>query len=78
MGLETVRTHGTTAALALLNDQVKRVECGLTKLVAYLVPLSQYLRTGMIAAVQNGSLNLEKLEAMTAICSVVCRYDCYP
>ena len=62
MGLETVGTHGTTAALALLNDQVKKVVSWLvTKLVVCLVlfiPVSE--DEGMIAAVQNGSLKLGK------------------
>ena len=56
MGLETVGTHGTTAC-----NQVG----GLS---GAFIPVSE--DEGMIAAVQNGSLNLEKLEAMTAICSV--------
>ena len=86
MGLETVGTHGTTAALALLNDQVKKggvmacnqvgisltqVSFGMAKnggLSGAFIPVSE--DEGMIAAVQDGSLNLEKLEAMTAICSV--------
>ena len=72
MGLETVGTHGTTAALALLNDQVKKggvMACNqVGGLSGAFIPVSE--DEGMIAAVQNGSLNLEKLEAMTAICSV--------
>ena len=72
MGLETVGTHGTTAALALLNDQVKKggvMACNqVGGLSGAFIPVSE--DEGMIVAVQNGSLNLEKLEAMTAICSV--------
>lgn len=72
MGLETVGIHGTTAALALLNDQVKKggvMACNqVGGLSGAFIPVSE--DEGMIAAVQNGSLNLEKLEAMTAICSV--------
>ncbi|HEL1934152.1 TPA: PFL family protein [Streptococcus suis] len=72
MGLETVGTHGTTAALALLNDAVKKggvMACNqVGGLSGAFIPVSE--DEGMIAAVQNGSLNLEKLEAMTAICSV--------
>ena len=72
MGLEAVGTHGTTAALALLNDQVKKggiMACNqVGGLSGAFIPASE--DEGMIAAVQNGSLNLEKLEAMTAICSV--------
>ena len=68
MGLETVGTHGTTAALALLNDQVKKggvMACNqVGGLSGAFIPVSE--DEGMIAAVQNGSLNLEK----TAICSV--------
>ena len=72
MGLETIGTHGTTAALALLNDQVKKggvMACNqVGGLSGAFIPVSE--DEGMIAAVQEGALNLEKLEAMTAICSV--------
>ena len=72
MGLETVGTHGTTAALALLNDAVKKggvMACShVGGLSGAFIPVSE--DAGMIDAVLNGSLNLEKLEAMTAICSV--------
>ncbi|MGG7074014.1 PFL family protein [Campylobacter sp. 9BO] len=72
MGLEAVGTHGTTAALALLNDAVKKggvMACNqVGGLSGAFIPVSE--DEGMIAAVQSGSLNLEKLEAMTAICSV--------
>lgn len=72
MGLEVVGTHGTTAALALLNDAVKKggvMACGhVGGLSGAFIPVSE--DAGMIDAVMKGSLNLEKLEAMTAICSV--------
>lgn len=72
MGLEVVGTHGTTAALALLNDAVKKggvMACShVGGLSGAFIPVSE--DAGMIDAVLNGSLNLEKLEAMTAICSV--------
>lgn len=72
MGLESVGTHGTTAALALLNDAVKKggvMACGhVGGLSGAFIPVSEDI--GMIEAVNNGALNLEKLEAMTAICSV--------
>ena len=72
MGLERVGTHGTTAALALLNDAVKKggvMACNqVGGLSGAFIPVSE--DEGMIAAVRAGSLNLEKPEAMTAICSV--------
>ena len=72
MGLERVGTHGTTAALALLNDAVKKggvMACNqVGGLSGAFIPVSE--DEGMIAAVRAGSLSLEKLEAMTAICSV--------
>ncbi|WP_300902823.1 PFL family protein [uncultured Clostridium sp.] len=72
MGLEVVGTHGTTAALALLNDAVKKggvMACShVGGLSGAFIPVSEDV--GMIDAVLNNSLNLEKLEAMTAICSV--------
>lgn len=72
MGLEAVGTHGTTAALALLNDAVKKggvMACGhVGGLSGAFIPVSE--DAGMIDAVKSGALNLEKLEAMTAICSV--------
>ena len=72
MGLESVGTHGTTAALALLNDAVKKggvMACNhVGGLSGAFIPVSE--DAGMIEAVNNGALNLEKLEAMTAICSV--------
>ncbi|AYW48237.1 hypothetical protein C7K38_07530 [Tetragenococcus osmophilus] len=72
MGLESVGTHGTTAALALLNDAVKKggvMACNhVGGLSGAFIPVSE--DAGMIDGVEAGSLNLEKLEAMTAICSV--------
>ncbi|GMA06997.1 UPF0210 protein [Tetragenococcus halophilus subsp. flandriensis] len=72
MGLESVGTHGTTAALALLNDAVKKggvMACNhVGGLSGAFIPVSE--DAGMIQAVEAGALNLEKLEAMTAICSV--------
>ncbi len=72
MGLEAVGTHGTTAALALLNDAVKKggvIACNhVGGLSGAFIPVSE--DAGMIKAVEEGYLNLEKLEAMTAICSV--------
>ena len=72
IGLETVGTHGTTAALAMLNDAVKKggvMACShVGGLSGAFIPVSE--DAGMIDAVVNGSLNLEKLEAMTCVCSV--------
>ncbi|EKA00301.1 hypothetical protein GMD5E_A06214 [Enterococcus sp. GMD5E] len=72
MGLESVGTHGTTAALALLNDAVKKggvMACNhVGGLSGAFIPVSE--DAGMIKAVEESYLNLEKLEAMTAICSV--------
>ncbi|MEA4854239.1 MAG: PFL family protein [Christensenella sp.] len=72
MGLETCGAHGTTAALALLNDAVKKGGIMATSHVGGLsgafIPVSE--DAGMIHAVETGSLTLEKLEAMTCVCSV--------
>ncbi len=72
MGLEKCGTHGTTAALALLNDAVKKGGVMASSYVGGLsgafIPVSE--DAGMIAAVQAGSLSLDKLEAMTCVCSV--------
>ncbi|MBQ4110142.1 MAG: PFL family protein [Clostridia bacterium] len=72
MGLEKCGTHGTTAALALLNDAVKKGGVFATSHVGGLsgafIPVSE--DAGMIDAVQCGALSLEKLEAMTCVCSV--------
>ena len=72
MGLESTGAPGTTAALALLNDQVKKGGIMASSYVGGLsgafIPVSE--DQGMIDAVQRGSLSLEKLEAMTCVCSV--------
>lgn len=72
MGLESCGGYGTTAALALLNDAVKKGGVMASNTVGGLsgafIPVSE--DEGMIAAVRRGSLTLEKLEAMTAVCSV--------
>ncbi len=72
MGLETCGTHGTTAALALLNDAVKKGGVMASSYVGGLsgafIPVSE--DAGMIHAAQTGSLTLDKLEAMTCVCSV--------
>ena len=72
MGLETCGAHGTTAALALLNDAVKKGGIMATSHVGGLsgafIPVSE--DAGMIHAAQTGALTLEKLEAMTCVCSV--------
>ena len=72
MGLETCGTHGTTAALALLNDAVKKggvmASSSVGGLSGAFIPVSE--DEGMIRAAETGSLTIEKLEAMTAVCSV--------
>lgn len=72
MGLEKCGTHGTTAALALLNDAVKKGGVMASSYVGGLsgafIPVSE--DAGMIEAVLSGALSLEKLEAMTCVCSV--------
>lgn len=72
IGLEQVGTHGTTAALAMLNDAVKKggiMACShVGGLSGAFIPVSE--DTGMIDAVNAGTLTLSKLEAMTAVCSV--------
>lgn len=72
MGLESCGTHGTTAALALLNDAVKKggamASSSVGGLSGAFIPVSE--DEGMIKAVQRGSLTLDKLEAMTCVCSV--------
>ena len=72
MGLEVCGTHGTTAALALLNDAVKKGGVMASNHVGGLsgafIPVSE--DEGMIAAAESGVLTLEKLEAMTCVCSV--------
>ena len=72
MGLERTGAHGTTAALALLNDAVKKggvmASSHVGGLSGAFIPVSE--DRGMIDAVKAGTLSLEKLEAMTAVCSV--------
>lgn len=72
MGLESVGAPGTTAALALLNDQVKKGGVMASSFVGGLsgafIPVSE--DQGMIDAVNIGALTIEKLEAMTCVCSV--------
>ena len=72
MGLESCGGPGTTAALALLNDAVKKgglmASTSVGGLSGAFIPVSEDL--GMIQAVQRGSLTMEKLEAMTCVCSV--------
>ena len=72
MGLEMAGAHGTTAALALLNDAVKKGGVMASNHVGGLsgafIPVSE--DRGMIAAAADGALTLDKLEAMTAVCSV--------
>jgi len=72
MGLERCGTHGTTAALALLNDAVKKGGVMASSQVGGLsgafIPVSE--DEGMIAAARAGTLTLDKLEAMTCVCSV--------
>ena len=72
MGLEVCGTHGTTAALALLNDAVKKggvmASSHVGGLSGAFIPLSEDI--GMIHAAEQGALTLEKLEAMTCVCSV--------
>ena len=72
MGLDQVGTHGTTAALALLNDAVKKggmMACSrVGGLSGSFIPVSE--DKGMIDAVRAGNITMDKLEAMTSICSV--------
>lgn len=72
IGLESCGGPGTTAALAILNDAVKKGGLMASSYVGGLsgafIPVSE--DAGMIAAVERGSLTLEKLEAMTCVCSV--------
>lgn len=72
IGLEVCGCHGTTAALAMLNDAVKKggimASSNVGGLSGAFIPVSE--DEGMIAAVECGALNLEKLEAMTCVCSV--------
>lgn len=72
MGVEVCGTHGTTAALALLNDAVKKggvmASSHVGGLSGAFIPVSE--DEGMIAAAQMGALSLDKMEAMTCVCSV--------
>ena len=72
IGLESTGGPGTTAALAMLNDAVKKGGLMASSYVGGLsgafIPVSE--DAGMIAAVERGSLTLEKLEAMTCVCSL--------
>ena len=72
MGLEVCGTHGTTAALAMLNDAVKKggvmASSSVGGLSGAFIPVSE--DEGMIAAASSGVLTLDKLEAMTCVCSV--------
>ena len=72
MGLDCCGCHGTTAALAMLNDAVKKggvmASSHVGGLSGAFIPVSE--DAGMIAAAERGVLTLEKLEAMTAVCSV--------
>jgi UPF0210 protein CLJU_c29250 len=72
MGLSSVGAHGTTACLAILNDAVKKgglmASSSVGGLSGAFIPVSEDI--GMINAARRGSLSLEKLEAMTCVCSV--------
>ena len=72
MGIQTVGGHGTTAALALLNDAVKKGGVMASSRVGGLsgafIPVSEDI--GMIKAAEKGAITLDKLEAMTCVCSV--------
>lgn len=72
IGLEQCGTHGTTAALAMLNDAVKKggvmASSNVGGLSGAFIPVSE--DAGMINAAETGTLSIEKLEAMTAVCSV--------
>ena len=72
MGLAVCGTHGTTAALAMLNDAVKKggvmASGHVGGLSGAFIPVSE--DEGMIAAALDGTLTIDKLEAMTCVCSV--------
>ncbi len=72
MGIESCGTHGTTACLAMLNDAVKKggvmASSSVGGLSGAFIPVSE--DAGMIESAKHGYLSLEKLEAMTAVCSV--------
>jgi uncharacterized protein (UPF0210 family) len=72
MGLEAAGTHGTTAALAMLTDMVKKggimASTHVGGFSGAFIPVSE--DEGMVAAVRSGAISLDKLEAMTSVCSV--------
>jgi uncharacterized protein (UPF0210 family) len=72
MGLQTAGTHGTTAALAMLTDMVKKggvmASTHVGGFSGAFIPVSE--DEGMVSAVKSGSISLDKLEAMTCVCSV--------
>ena len=80
MGLAQCGAHGTTAALALLNDAVKKggvmASSHVGGLSGAFIPVSE--DAGMIAAAKSGALSITKLEAMTAVCSVGLDMICVP
>ena len=80
MGLESCGAHGTTACLALLNDAVKKggvmASSHVGGLSGAFIPVSE--DAGMIDAARCGALSLQKLEAMTAVCSVGLDMICVP
>ena len=80
MGLEQCGAHGTTAALALLNDAVKKggvmASSSVGGLSGAFIPVTE--DAGMIDAARSGCLTLDKLEAMTAVCSRGPGYDRHP
>ncbi len=80
IGLESCGTHGTTACLAMLNDAVKKggvmASSHVGGLSGAFIPVSE--DAGMIDAAVCGALSLEKLEAMTAVCSVGLDMICIP
>ncbi len=80
IGLEQCGTHGTTATLAMLNDAVKKggvmASSRIGGLSGAFIPVSE--DAGMIAAARSGAISIEKLEAMTAVCSVGLDMICIP
>jgi uncharacterized protein (UPF0210 family) len=72
MGLEAAGTHGTTAALAMLTDMIKKggimASTHVGGFSGAFIPVSE--DEGMVAAVRSGAISLDKLEAMTSVCSV--------
>lgn len=80
IGLEKCGTHGTTATLALLNDAVKKggvmASSRIGGLSGAFIPVSE--DAGMISSARQGAISIEKLEAMTAVCSVGLDMICIP